>query len=81
MSILRALNRELLQTKSVAEDIIEELKKTEITKENYIEVFDSLDLLEIHENNLRRERRLLNLKLGYKNYSSWVTKQDLKLTL
>ena len=68
MSILGTLNQELLKTKSVAEEIIEELKKTEMTEENYVEVFDSLDLLEIHENNLRRERQLLNLKLGYNNY-------------
>lgn len=75
MSRLQALNRELLQTKSVAEEIIEELKKTEITKENYIEVFDSLDLLEIHENNLRRERQLLNLRLEYNKYRLMVEKK------
>jgi hypothetical protein len=74
MSILGTLNQELLKTKSVAEEIIEELKKTEITIENYVEVFDSLDLLEIHENNLRRERQLLNLKLGYNNYKIRVEK-------
>ena len=74
MSILGTLNQELLKTKSVAEEIIQELKKTEITEENYVEVFDSLDLLEIHENNLRRERQLLNLKLGYNNYKIRVEK-------
>ena len=64
MSSLRENIAKLLAEKTLAEIILDELNNVEITDENYIDYFDAVDVLEIYEEDIRRRRMRINLKIN-----------------
>jgi len=64
LSSLRKYTSKLLAEKTLAEIILDEIKNIEITDENYTDYFDAVDILEIYEEDIRRKRMRINLKIN-----------------
>lgn len=54
----------MLAEKTLAEIILDELNNVEITDDYYIDYFDAVDVLEIYEEDIRRRRMRINLKIN-----------------
>ena len=75
MSSLRGKVDALLIEKTLADEILDELLSSEITEENYVEYFDAAQLIEIFENDIRRRRMLVALKM---KTCHWIKIKDMK---
>lgn len=76
MSSLRENIAKLLAEKTLAEIILDELNNVEIKDENYIDYFDAVDVLEIYEEDIRRRRMRINLKI---NFCFWQKYNERKI--
>jgi hypothetical protein len=63
MNTLREKTMQLLQLGTVAEQILDELSSMDVSEDNYVDFFDAVNVIEIYENDIRRRRMSISLRM------------------